>query len=761
MSEQTGRSVSDSVWETIFRTSLDGFCELDANGRFVDVNDVYSRICGYSREQLLAMRVEEIDATHTPRDGAALLENLRREGFMRFESVHRHRHGHLVPVEVTTRFVPELGGRYFCTIRDISERVRAEETLRLRTRELKEAQRLAQIGNSLRDLRTDVIVWSDELYRIFGMDPGTPPPSLEGFEQLIAESSLDTFRAARKALVEEHKGFELELELRHVGDRPKWITYRAEVECDAAGRPASLRGTIQDITERWLATRALRESEWKYRTIVEATSEGIGILDPEGDFVFANKQGAAMLGYTGPDGEKEIVGVGLTEFMNEKDRSNIKARMATRVHGVNEQYDAVFRTRDGRDIRLLVHASPFFDERGQFAGTLGIISDITQRALLEDRLRQSHKMEAIGRLAGGVAHDFNNLLLVINGYCDLLLNRVPPSDPTHARLSAIRKAGQRAQVLTGRMLALSRRQVRETEVLSLSAVVADIETILRPIVGETITIVTAFESGSDHVRADRTELTQILMNLAVNARDAMPGGGMLHFATATVEIDERYAQSHPGAHAGAYVLLTVTDTGVGMDAEILQHIFEPFFTTKEGGSGTGLGLATVYSIVLQNSGWVQVESAPGSGSTFRVYLPRVVAALVSQDPQASEPPQLYGAETILVAEDQRDVRELTCQILREFGYHVLEASGGDEALRLVETHVGPLDLVLTDVVMPGMGGPELVTHLQTIRPTPFLFMSGYPGGIDLNNDPGVAYIQKPFTPNDLAAKVREVLKRRS
>jgi two-component system, cell cycle sensor histidine kinase and response regulator CckA len=307
-------------------------------------------------------------------------------------------------------------------------------------------------------------------------------------------------------------------------------------------------------------------------------------------------------------------------------------------------------------------------------------------------------------------------------------------------------------------LAFSRGQVRETETLNLQTVIAEVKTILQRMIGEDIELITRFHEGSALVRADRSELTHILLNLAANSRDAMPNGGTLTFTVATVEVTEDDLRADPSARTGSHVLLTVSDTGSGMDAEIQKHLFEPFFTTKKAGKGTGLGLAMVYGIVAQRGGWIQVNSKLRGGTTVHIYLPCVEGQALEKRVQAESPGgPILGSETILVVEDQTDVRKLTCAILREFGYQALEASNGEEALHLLSTYDGPLDLLLTDVIMPGIHGPELADRLRTIRPTPVLFMSGYSGGLETRRGSEAASIQKPFTPVSLAQKVREVL----
>jgi CheY-like chemotaxis protein len=300
--------------------------------------------------------------------------------------------------------------------------------------------------------------------------------------------------------------------------------------------------------------------------------------------------------------------------------------------------------------------------------------------------------------------------------------------------------------------------MRTTETLNLRSVIEDTEEMLRRMIGEDIDLITIFDPGLGSVRADRTEVIQVLLNLAVNARDAMPNGGSLTFALDNVEVDDKHVRTHPGSRLGTHVLLTVTDTGLGMDAQIQKHLFEPFFTTKQVGKGTGLGLATVYGIVSQSDGWIQVDSKPRQGTTFRIYWPRVAAVPTVEKDRVELPDQLlFGTETVLVVEDQPQVREMTCSILRQFGYQILEACCGEEALCLAETHAGPVHLLLTDVIMPGMSGLELAARLKSLRPTPILFMSGYSDLTEAVHDSGVTYIQKPFTPDTLVRTVREVL----
>jgi nitrogen-specific signal transduction histidine kinase/ActR/RegA family two-component response regulator len=389
-----------------------------------------------------------------------------------------------------------------------------------------------------------------------------------------------------------------------------------------------------------------------------------------------------------------------------------------------------------------------------------IIRDITERRQLEEQLRQAQKMESVGRLAGGLAHDFNNLLTVIGGHADLLHRRLQPDDPSGQRIGLIQEAANHAADLTKQLLAFSRKQMLAPKILDLNAVVVEIEPMLRRLIGEDIDLATKPARGLGRVKADPAQIKQILLNLAVNARDAMPRGGKLTIETQDVELDEHYARLHPDVAPGLYVMLAMTDTGVGMDEATRSRIFEPFFTTKAPGIGTGLGLATVYGIVKQSNGAISVYSEPGLGTAFKIYLPRVLAFPPAEG--AAAPSGLQGgSETILLAEDNEMVRALACEILKRHGYTVVEARHGADALDIGRRYHGPIHLLLTDVVMPEMSGPELVSRLAPIRPQmKIIYMSGYPAdAIDHQGmiDQGIEFLPKPIGVETLVRKLREVL----
>jgi two-component system cell cycle sensor histidine kinase/response regulator CckA len=391
----------------------------------------------------------------------------------------------------------------------------------------------------------------------------------------------------------------------------------------------------------------------------------------------------------------------------------------------------------------------------------GFIRDITERKSLEDQFRQSQKMEGIGRLAGGIAHDFNNLLTAILGYAELMKAQLPDDEDLRSSLHEIHTAGERAAALTRQLLAFSRKQLLQPRILDLNAVVSEVERLLRRLIGEDVELTTRLDHNLGSVKADPGQLEQVIMNLAVNARDAMPDGGTLMIETVNAVLDSSFVRANPGARSGEYAVLIITDTGTGMNEEVRSHIFEPFFTTKEQGKGTGLGLATAYGIVKQSDGYITVDSEPGRGTTFRMYFPRAAGAASASGLGERSALSPRGTETILMVEDEPGVRRLSRTILEAQGYTVLEAASGDEALIVARSHVEEIHLVATDVVMPGMSGPALWDRLHAVHPQArVLFISGYTDDAIASHgvlESGIAFLQKPFTPFALAQKVREVL----
>jgi PAS domain S-box-containing protein len=527
---------------------------------------------------------------------------------------------------------------------------------------------------------------------------------------------------------------------------------------EAGGQIIGIASIARDISERKQAEATLRASEENYWALFEGAAEGILVVDLETRRVIrANAAACRMLGYS----QEELLRLGVDDIHPQEGLSQVIAQFEAPARG-----DKVFAPavpclcKNGTKIYADVSAARMaLDARPCI---LGLLTDVTERVRLEEQLRQAVKMEAIGRLAGGVAHDFNNLLTVISGFGELSLDRLPPTDALRPHLEQILKAADRAATLTRQLLAFSRRQVLAVKVVDLNVVAGDMAKMLQHMLGEDIDLVWNLKPGIGRVKVDPGQIEQVIMNLAVNARDAMPRGGKLTLETANVELDESYASSHVGATPGTYVMLALSDTGVGMDRETQTRVFEPFFTTKERGKGTGLGLATVYGIVKQSGGSIWVYSEPGHGTTFKIYLPRVEGVAEAAEAVSACTPPAGGSETILLAEDDDAVRALLRETLAKSGYTVLIATRPSQAVRLCEEHKGKIDLLLTDLVMPEMSGKDLAEQIQGLYPrVKVLYMSGYTDNAIVHHgvlDSGVAFLQKPFTPDGLLRKVREVLR---
>lgn len=508
-----------------------------------------------------------------------------------------------------------------------------------------------------------------------------------------------------------------------------------------------------------LARVHLAQTERRLITAIEQTSESVVITDTTGTILYVNPAFEQTTGYS----RAEIIGQNPRLLKSGKHKQNFYQEMwATISSGQVWHGRLVNRKKDGSLISEDTTITPVRDTRGEIINYVEVKRDVTRELELEEQYRQAQKMEAVGLLAGGIAHDFNNILTAINGYSALLQAEMPPDSPAHEKLEIILRSGRRAADLVRQLLAFSHKQIVEPKVLDLNDTIYEIKKMLQRTIPEHIIIETALTADLWPIKIDPNQLEQVMLNLAINARDAMPHGGRLTIETVNMTLDEEYARNHLAMEPGDYVVLTISDTGTGMNEEIQARIFEPFFTTKEQGRGTGLGLATVYGIVRQNGGVIWVYSKEGQGSTFKIYLPRVIekAQVVSRvADEKSELPR--GTETILLVEDEPAVRELAASVLRERGYTVLTASHGQEALRLAREHVDNVQLLLTDVVMPGMNGPDLARQLSQVRPDlKIIFMSGYTDGIIGQHgilEPGNVFIQKPFSPRMLVQKIREVL----
>ena len=535
---------------------------------------------------------------------------------------------------------------------------------------------------------------------------------------------------------------------------------------DEKGSIKGLRATIQDITERKQTEEALRSSEEKYRTILENIEDGYYEVDIAGNLTFFNDSFCRIYGYP----REELMGMNDRQYTDQENAKEL-FQAFNKVYRTGEPtkgFDWEIIRKDGTKRCIEASVSLMKDSSGNRIGFRGLVRDVTERrqieqekANLQEQLRQSQKIEAIGRLAGGIAHDFNNLLTVIKGYSQLSLVETKDDSPLKENLEEIKKAAEKAADLTRQLLAFSRRQILEMKVLDLNSLFMDLDKMLHRLIGEDIELITLLADDLGRVKTDPGWVEQIIMNLGVNARDAMPNGGKLTIETANAELDEAYARGHIAVKPGRYVMFSVSDTGVGMTPEVRQQVFEPFFTTKEKGKGTGLGLSTVYGIVKQSGGNIWVYSEPGQGTTIKIYLPRVDEPLEEFKERVVREELPQGKETVLVVEDEEAVRQLAVRILKRQGYTVLDVPDGDSALVICEERKEPIHLILTDVIMPGMSGRQLVDRCSKARQDfKVLYMSGYTDNAIVQHGvlaEGVNYIQKPFTVDALARKVREVL----
>ncbi|MGB3095798.1 MAG: PAS domain S-box protein [Candidatus Deferrimicrobiaceae bacterium] len=594
-------------------------------------------------------------------------------------------------------------------------------------------------------------LWNPEAERMFGW---TAEEALGKPHPIVAEEKQEEFRTFREMALQGKTFTGIEVRRRRKDGSPIDISVSTSPLRAADGTITGIMSIITDVTER----KKSEETLLRLATAVEQSAEIILITDPSGAIEYVNPAFERITGYH----RDEVLGKNprlLKSGM--QDHSFYEELWKTLTRG--DVWSGVFQNlrKDGTLYEEEAVISPVRDASGEVINYVAVKRDVTNERRVEEQLRQAQKMEAVGRLAGGIAHDFNNLLTAITGYTDLLLMDLPEGELAHREVLEIRKAGDRAASLTRQLLAFSRRQVLQPKVLDLNQVVTDMEKLLRRLIGENIELVTSLSDDLGHVKADPGQIEQVIVNLAVNSRDAMPNGGRLILETSKMEIDESYANRHDPVLPGSYAILAVTDTGVGMDASTMARLFEPFFTTKEVGKGTGLGLATVYGIVKQSGGYVWAYSEVGRGTTFKVLLPgeEEVAELAEKEVAYLYPSG--GEETVLVVEDEKLVRDLVREILSQHRYKVLEASRGTEALEVSGRHKGPIHLLVSDVVMPGMTGPELARRLTALRPEMgVLFMSGYTDDAILHHgvlEHGAEFLQKPFKASALGAKVRKVL----
>jgi PAS domain S-box-containing protein len=623
-----------------------------------------------------------------------------------------------------------------------------------------------------RDLLGEISSHRHELEWQTGFDTGLEVVLRDGHDvclvdyRLGARNGLDLIRTAVAAgcksplvLMTGQGDQEVEIEAMRAGA----ADYLIKGSIDAPLLERSLRYAI----ERAQALQSLRDSEERFRHAFDSAAVGMALVAPIGRLFQVNRALCEMLGYT----EGELLAANLRDLIHPDDCPAALASERELLAGAlpSSQCERRYRHKRGGVIWALAASTLLRDAANQPLHFITQIQDITGRKQAEDALRQSEeqlrqvqKMEAVGRLAGGIAHDFNNLVTVMTGYSALLTQKIGPEDPLRHDVEEIQKSAERAAALTRQLLAFSRKQVRNPRPLDLNAVLTGMDGMLRRIIGEDIEMRITSDPQLGQVRADPGQVEQVIMNLVVNARDAMPRGGKLTIETQRVELETEYADAYPAIPAGTYARVAVTDTGTGMTPLVKAHLFEPFFTTKGLGKGTGLGLATCYGIIRQSNGHIHVYTEPECGSTFKIYLPAVAEAVPVQVSRPEPIKAQTGTECILLAEDEEALRELGACVLRDAGYTVLEAANGLDALRLAEQQNDqPIHLLVTDVIMPQMGGKELSEQLKVVRPdTKVLFMSGYTDDALTHHgvlEAGVALLEKPFTPTRLAYKVREIL----
>ena len=742
----------------------------DRTGKILWVNSAFEQMTGYTSHEAVGQSTRLLKSDCNPPGlYKQMWETILAGQIWRGELVNRRRDGRLYEEEMTITPVCRGAGEvtHFIAIKlDITERRKRDEALR----QSEERMRLLldSTGEGIYgiDIQGKCIFLNKAFLRILGY--GSPEEVLgKDMHALIHHTRQDgTPYPVQDCRI--YQAF-LRGEGSHVDDevlrRRDGTPFPAEYWSYPMRREGAVVGavvTFIDITERKRTEKALRESEASYRSLVKGAVYGIcRTLPLEDKFLEVNPALVRMLGY---ESEAELLDLDLAADVYRDPAERARVVRLILQHGRVEGVEAEFKRKDQTpiNVRFSGRKVEAEDRPGAKMEFEFIVEDVTELRKLELQFRQAQKMEAVGRLAGGIAHDFNNLLSVILGYTDLLRDRQDFQANDAKRLDLIHQYARRGADLTRQLLAFSRQQVLAPRVLNLNAVLKDSEDMLRRLIGEDVELV--FKLGSDLacVRVDEGQIVQVLMNLAVNARDAMPDGGKLTVETTSATLDESYAHQRPGKLSpGDYVLLAVSDTGAGMDAETKAKIFEPFFTTKERGKGTGLGLATVYGIVKQSGGFIWVYSEPGQGSSFKLYLPQFKAAVSQID--AAEPPEEppRGTETVLLSEDEESLRKLTAEHLTADGYRVLEAENPAHAIELAERHEGPIHLLLTDVIMPNMNGSLLAKKIQACRSeTRVLFMSGYAGEAIIHHGvlaPGTAFLQKPFSRYSLACKLRDVL----
>ncbi|MBZ5526279.1 MAG: PAS domain S-box protein [Acidobacteriia bacterium] len=727
--------------------------------RFLEVNEAAISQYGYTEEEFLAMRIADIrPAEDLPRLRKYIdspRENYRHAGEWR----HRLKSGRIIDVDITSHAI-EIAGRpaVLVVARDVTREKGTLSALREAEEKYREIFDNAVVGIFQTTPEGRYLSANQALARMYGFD--SPAELMTAWTDIANQVYVEPARRKelQRLLHEEGIARNFQIQFKRKDGSHGWILENSRVVRDAAGKVICYEGTQQDITERKRVEAALLASESQHRELIENAVYGIFVSELAGRFVDVNPALVAMLGYSSKE-ELLALDPGTDVYRRVEDRQRIIAQI--KETKVLQGVEVEWKRRDGTSIAVRLSGRVVEDEKGEAQRAEVIVENVTEARKLEQQLRQAQKMEAIGRLAGGVAHDFNNLLAVMIGHCELITAQMSAEDPLRRQIEVISKAGNRAAELTHQLLAFSRQQVLQPRILNLNDVIEDTQKMLPRLLGAHIELSALLDSSLGQIKADPGQIEMVLLNLAVNARDAMPQGGRLTIATSNVDFAAHPPPPCTGMKPGPYVLLEVLDTGSGMDAATQSRIFEPFYTTKDVGKGTGLGLATVEGIVSQSGGFIAVESELSRGTAFHIYLPRIDDTRKAKTPAAASPRTPRGSETILLVEDSEPLRLLTREFLVRQGYTVLDVGSAPAAIQIAAEHRGAIPLLITDVVMPQMNGPALAHILTRARQEmKVLYVSGYgsesTGSVERLKT-SQAFLQKPYAMSALAGKIRELL----
>lgn len=774
-------SLTDRCIKEIFQHSRDGFVLIDANGRILNANPAYCAMLGYSLEELQALRDfheitpgrwHEFEATEIW--GKCLLV-VGYSGLFKKEYIHKD--GTIFPVELQYYLVRRDDGEIdyiWAVVRDITEREQVEEKFLMSEERFRALFQGAPAGMVLVDMQYRFVAENATYREIIGYDENeirhlriqdiTHPDDLS--ENLRLQESL-----ARGEI----QKYQFEKRFLRKNGEIRWGFLTACLLRDLAGVPMGFLGHVIDITERKRLEAELKDTTAILKAAMDCSPAGIAVVEAKsGKPMYLNNYAQAVRGL---GKEPRSSGGWMNDYVDMEQVRHIDGTpykedeialvRAIKYGETNNQY-AIIKTLDDEERIIWAHAAPIKNDKGEIIAGIAIFPDVTdlkriekEKTKLEEQFYHAQKMESIGRLAGGVAHDFNNMLSVIIGHIEIAKEQVDKYTSLYADLEEIQKAAMRSAELTQQLLAFARKQTITPKIIDLNEAIEGMLKMLRRIIGEDIKLIWIPYKDLWLVKMDTSQIDQILANFCVNARDSISGAGRISIETRNISLDRDYCSTHGGFKPGDYVVLVVSDTGCGMEPEILSHIFEPFFTTKKTGQGTGLGLSTIYGIVRQNEGFINAYSEPNRGTTFTIYIPRHHAKVESLPESVHVVPIECGHETILLVEDEPAILNIITVMLESSGYVVLVANAVGEAIRIAKTHTSYIDLLITDVIMPEMNGRDLAKELSSIHPRiKHLFMSGYTADVIANQgvlDEGVHFIQKPFTKKDITAKIRQIL----